>query len=108
MITGMLFLIAVAANWAGSRRWLLLTAFALFVLAGLLAGFFLEPEFASMIAAGYSDTVDPVLRSRAAQWYLLDWGVWVVGLAAGLLLLIALLRPVTLRKSSYEGEAAQA
>ena len=108
MITGLLFLIAVIANWTNSRRWLLLTAFALFVLAGLLAGLFLEPEFASMIATGYADTVDPVLQSRAAQWYALDWSVWVVGLASGLLLLIALLRPVAMRKSKHEGEAAQA
>ena len=108
MITGVLFLIAVVANWTSSRRWLLLSALALFVLAGLLAGVFLEPEFAGIIAAGYSDTVDPVLRGRVAQFYALDWGVWVVGLAAGLLLLVALLRPVTMRKANHEGEAAQA
>jgi hypothetical protein len=108
MITGVLFLIAVVANWTGTRRWLVLTAFALFILAGLLAGFFLEPEFASIIATGYSDTVDPALQSRAAQWYALDWGVWVVGLAAGLLLLIAMLRPVARRQSDHEGKAEQA
>lgn len=108
IITGVLFLIAVVANWTSSRRWLLLSAFALFVVAGLLAGFFLEPEFAAMIATGYSDTVDPELQSRAAQWYTLDWGVWVVGLAAGLLLLIAMLRPATARKSNQEDKSAQA
>lgn len=106
MITGLLFLIALAANWTSSRRWLLIAAFALFVLAGLLAGFFLEPEFASMIARGYSDTVDPVLQNRAAKWYALDWGVWAVGLAAGLLLLIAMLRPLAMRSSGHEDKAA--
>lgn len=108
MVTGVLFLIAIIANWTSSRRWLLLTAFALFVLGGLLAGFLLEPEFASITATGYSDTVDPTLQSRAAQWYALDWGVWVVGLAAGLLLLIAMIRPVTMRKSNHEGRAVKA
>jgi hypothetical protein len=108
MITGVLFLIAVVANWTSSRRWLLLAAFALFVLAGLLAGFFLEPEFATMVATGYRDIVDPVLQSRAAQWYALDWGVWVIGLAAGLLLLIAMLRPIAMREANHEGKAAQA
>ena len=108
MITGVLFLVAIVANWTSSRRWLLLAAFALFVLAGLLAGVFLEPQFASLTAAGYNDTVDPVLQSRAARWYTLDWGVWVVGLAAGLFLLVAMLRPVTRRKPNHEGKAAQA
>jgi len=105
MITGVLFLIAVVANWNSSRRWLLLAAFALFVVAGLLAGFFLEPQFASIIATGYSDTVDPVLQSQAAQWYALDWGVWVIGFAAGLLLLVAMLRPVSMHKSNREDKA---
>ena len=94
MITGLLFLIAVIANWRTSRRWLLVTAFGLFILAGVLAGALLEPEFARLTAAGYRDAVDPVLQGQAARFYALDWGVWSVGLAAGLLLLIALMRPV--------------
>ena len=99
MITGVLFLIALVANWSSSRRWPLLAAFALFIFAGFLAGVFLEPEFASVTATAYSDTVDPALQERAARWYALDWGVWFIGLASGLLLLIAALRPVTMRKS---------
>ena len=107
MITAVLFLVA-AANWTNTRRWLLLAAFALFILAGFLTGVFLEPEFASLTATGYADTVDPVLQSRAARWYALDWGVWTVGLAAGLLLLLAMLRPVAMQKSDDEGKTAQA
>ena len=102
MITGLLFLIAVAANWTSSRRWLLVAAFALFVLAGLLAGVFLEPEFARLTANGYIDAVDSALQSRAARWYALDWGVWAVGLSAGLLLLIAMLRPAAVRTSDHQ------
>lgn len=98
-VTGILFIIAIAGNWATSRRWLLLISFGLFVAAGLLAGLFLEPEFARMIATGYSDTVDPVLQSRAARWYALDWAVWGVGLVSGLVLLLALLRPAAGRGS---------
>ena len=105
MITAMLFVVAVIANWATTRRWILLAAFGLFVAAGVLAGVFLEPEFASITAAGYRDTVDPELQRRAAQWYKLDWGVWTLSLAAGLLLLVAMLRPVTKRNSGNESDA---
>ena len=44
---------------------LVLASFALFVMAGLLAGLVLEPEFAAMIANGYGDTVD--LSNRIAS-----------------------------------------
>lgn len=59
MITGILFLVAIIANWTSSRRWLLVSAFALFVLA------------------------------------------------AGLLLLVAMFRPVTMRRFSREDKASQ-
>lgn len=107
IITFVLFLIAIAANWITPRRWLLLTSFALFVGAGLMAGLLVEPEFASMIATGYGDTIDPVLQSRAARWLALDWAVWSVALAAGLVLLIALLRPATTRKPTHDRQTAQ-
>ncbi len=60
-----------------------------------MAGLYLEPMFAEMIAMGYSDQVDPVLHSRAARWYACDWMVWGLGVMAGLALLLALIRPVT-------------
>ncbi len=94
-ITFVLFLIAVVTNWKTARRNLLLLALTLFVVAGLVAGLFLEPVFAEMKAMGYSDRVDPVLQKRAALWYALDWGVWGIALGAGLALLLALVRPVT-------------
>ena len=81
------------ANWKTRRRLLLLVSLALFILSGLMAGLVLEPEFAKMSATGYSDTVDPELQSRAAQWYYLDWAAWGVGALAGLALLLALARP---------------
>jgi hypothetical protein len=95
MITGVLFLIAIVANWKSARRWLLLAAFGLFVLAGFLAGAFLEPKFASIVATGYSNTVDPVLQRQAAEFYALDWTVWAISLASGLLLLATILRPAS-------------
>ncbi|MEO5799153.1 MAG: hypothetical protein ABIZ70_04595, partial [Gemmatimonadales bacterium] len=92
-ITGCLFLIALAANWKTRRRGLLLVALVVFVLGGVLAGIFLEPTFAEMMATGYRDAVDPALQRRAANWYALDWAVWSTGLIAGGALLLALARP---------------
>ena len=49
---------------------------------------------ADIKAIGYRDQVDPLLQARAAKWYAFDWGVWFIGLAAGIALLGALARPV--------------
>jgi len=94
-ITAVLFLVALIANWKTDRRKLLLGAFTLFLIAGVAAGVYLEPMFARMIAIGYQDAVDPDLQARAATWYAMDWGHWVLGLAAGIALLCALARPAT-------------
>ena len=94
-ITFVLFVIALIANWKTSRRKLLLLALTLFVVGGLVAGLYLEPIFDEMKAVGFRDQVDPVLQSRAARWYALDWTVWGLGAVAGGILLLALIRPVT-------------
>jgi hypothetical protein len=96
-ITAVLFLVALVANWQTDRRKLLLGAFTLFLLGGAVAGFYLEPVFAEIMAIGYRDVVDPELQARAATWSAFDWGVWVVALLAGIALLVALARPVTVR-----------
>lgn len=93
MITFVLFIIALITNWKTQRRKLILLALTLFIIGGLLAGFFLEPTFAEMIKRGYSDQIDPVLQSQARRWYILDWMVWTLGLFTGLALLVALIRP---------------
>ena len=93
-ITSVLFLVALVANWKTDRRNLLLGAFAFFLVAGAVAGFYVEPTFADIKAIGYRDQVDPLLQARAATWYAFDWGVWFIGLAAGIALLGALARPV--------------
>lgn len=99
-ITTVLFLVALIANWKTDRRKLLLGAFTLFLIGGVVAGVYLEPMFANMIAIGYRDVVDPDLQARAATWYAMDWGVWVLGLAAGIALLCALARPDALSATS--------
>jgi hypothetical protein len=94
-ITTVLFLVALIGNWKTDRRTLLLVAFILFLIGGAVAGVYLEPMYARMIAVGYRDVVDPDLQARAATWYAMDYGVWVLGLAAGIALLCALARPAT-------------
>lgn len=94
MITFVLFIIALVTNWKTQRRKFILLALSLFIIAGLVAGIFLEPVFADLIKTGYSDHVDPILQAQAKRWYLFDWMAWILGLFAGLTLLIALIRPV--------------
>lgn len=94
-ITGLLFIVALIANWKTTRRTLLIAAFGLFLIGGLIAGMVVEPEFAALTATGYSDTVDPALQRRAASWLIYDWAVWGLSLAAGIALLLALARPMT-------------
>lgn len=94
MITFLLFIITLVTNWKSQRRKLILFALILFIIAGLVAGFFVEPIFADIIKRGYSDHVDPILQTQAKRWYVFDWMVWVLGLFAGLTLLIALIRPI--------------
>ena len=92
-VTALLYVAALIANWKTQRRAFLLVSLVLFIVAGLIAGVVLEPEFDQLIATGYSDTIDPALQSRAARWYYFDWAAWGVIVVAGLALLLALARP---------------
>ena len=94
-ITAVLFVVGLVANWKTPRRKLLVAAFAFFLIAGVAAGMLVEPEYAAITAVGYSDTVDPALRSRAARWLAYDWGVWGISLLAGIALLLSLARPIS-------------
>ena len=90
-----LIVVALIANWRTTRRNLLLVALALFIIGGVVAALVVEPEFAKLMAIGYSDVVDSSLQSRAATWYAYDCGLWLIALTAGITLLVALARPVT-------------
>ena len=95
LITFVLFVMALFANWNTRRRPLLILALTLFIVGGLAAGLFLEPIFDEMKAVGYRDEVDPMLQSRAARWYALDWAVWGLGAVSGVALLCALVRSIS-------------
>ncbi len=105
-ITLALFFVALIANWKTQRRRLLLGALTLFLVGGVMAGLFLEPVFAELQATGYSDTVDLELQRRAATWYVYDCGVWLLGLVAGVSLLVALARPVMDHRGIRSSEAS--
>ena len=92
MITSVLFLTALVANWKTPRRKFLLLALTLFVVGGLAAGLYLEPMFDEMKSIGFRDEVDPVLQRRVATWYYMDWAVWTTGALSGITLLLALMR----------------
>jgi hypothetical protein len=92
-ITAALFLIATATNWRSSRRALLVGAFAVFVLSGVVTATVIAPLLADFAAAGYRDVVDPELQRRAAIWYAADWGARCVDAIASVALLVALTRP---------------
>jgi len=93
-ITFLLFIIALITNWKTQRQKLILIALTLFIIAGLLAAFFLEPLFADIIKNGYSDQVDTASQVQAQRWYIFDWMVWTLSLVSGLTLLVALTRPL--------------
>ena len=94
-LTSVLLIIALVANWKTGRRKLLLLALTLFMVIALMSMLYLEPVFDEIKAIGFSDEVDPALQSRAANWYAADWAAWCLALVGGLILLLALIRPVT-------------
>lgn len=93
MITFSLLIISLLANWKTGRRKLILFALTTFVVVGLLMMLLVEPDFAEMKSLGFRDEIDPVLKSRAARWYALEWVGWTMTLIGGLALLLALIRP---------------
>ena len=106
-ITSVLFIVALITNWKTRRRNLLLLALTLFIAAALAANLILEPIFDEMKTMGYRDEVDPVMQSRAANWYALDWAVWGMAFGAGLALLLALIRPVTIPNETTVSSSSQ-
>ncbi|HKP70583.1 MAG TPA: hypothetical protein VJV05_14950 [Pyrinomonadaceae bacterium] len=93
--TFLLLIVALLANWKTARRNLILFAVAIFIVAGLAAGLYLEPVFDEMKAIGFLNEIDPALQSRARTWYILDWAVWSLGALAGVALILALIRPAS-------------
>ncbi len=97
MITLALLVLAIVTNWRTTRRNLLLLSLVLFLAGSAVAGLVVEPGFGKLTAIGFSDVVDTSLQSQAATLYAYDWGLWLIALAAGVTLLVALARPVTAR-----------
>ncbi|HEY0929855.1 MAG TPA: hypothetical protein VGE27_08030 [Gemmatimonas sp.] len=92
-ITGALFIATLIANWRTRRRVLLLSAFILFALGGVVSTTWLGSLYADFSSIGYQDTVDPALQGKAALWYTADWAARCGDALGGFLLLVALTRP---------------
>ena len=93
-VTFTLLMLALALNWRSPRRGLLVWAFAILAVTGIVAVFWLEPLHAEAIAGGYTDAFDPALWERAQLWYRVDWLVCGLSGLVGLVSLTALLKPV--------------
>lgn len=91
-ITAALFVLALALNWKGPRRTLILIAFIGFLLIGATSYLYVYPQFRDIVYVGFSDTVDPGLRARGLRWTTMAWVRWGITLLFGLMLLIALRR----------------
>jgi len=85
-----LLFVALLANWKTPRRRFVLVAVTAFVIAGLFAAFVTGPLQSEIISAGFSESVDPALKVRAARWYIFDWTSWALTLVPGLVLVFAL------------------
>ena len=89
-VTLALLLIALVGNWRTPRRRLLLSAVALFIVAGLFTVLVMSPVQEAVVGVGYSNAVDEALRVRAVRWHILDWASWALTLSVGVVLAIAL------------------
>lgn len=96
-ITLVLLVMTMVANWRTTRRNLLVLSLLLFLIGSAIAAFIVEPDFGRLMAVGYSNVIGPVLQRGAARLYAYDWLLWLVALASGLALLVALARPVAAR-----------
>lgn len=105
-ITAALFVLALALNWNGPRRTLILIAFIGFLVIGATSYLYVYPQFRDIVYVGFSDTVDPELRARALRWTTMAWVRWAITVIFGFLLLIALRRPSTTSEVSGSALAA--
>lgn len=87
-ITFILFVIATISNWKNGHRNWILSAFAVYFVAGLCAIFVVGSLFTQLTNGELQEGI----LELANKWYGFDWLVWLLTLASGLLLMIRLNR----------------
>jgi hypothetical protein len=85
-ITFVLFVIAIIANWKNGHRNWILSAFALYFLAGLCAIFVVGSLFTQLT----NGEVQGEIIELANRWYNFDWLVWLLTLTSGIVLITRL------------------
>jgi hypothetical protein len=87
-ITFILFVVAIISNWKNGHRNWILSALALYFIAGLCAIFVVGSLFTQLTKG----ELQVGIIALANKWYACDWLVWLLTLASGLLLMIRLNR----------------
>lgn len=87
-ITLILFVFAIISNWKNQHRNWILSALALYFLAGLCAIVVVSPLFTQLTNAKLPEQAIEL----ANRWYAFDWLVWALTLASGLILILRLHR----------------
>ncbi len=90
-ITFILFVIATISNWKNEHRNWILSAFAVFFVAGLCAILIVGPLFTQLTSGELQDGIIEL----ANKWYAFDWLVWLLTLTSGLLLMLRLNRYIS-------------
>ncbi len=90
-ITFILFVIATISNWKNEHRNWILSAFVIYLIAGLCAIFIVGPMFTQLTSGELQEGIIEL----ANKWYAFDWLVWLLTLTSGLLLMLRLNRYIS-------------
>ena len=101
-ITFVLYVFTFALHWNTPRRRLILVSFVGFTLLFLVSALYIFPQYQEIISVGYSDEVIPELRQRAITWSILAYCRMTLTILVGMLLLMALARPLSGAKATTD------
>ena len=90
MVALALLVLGLAVNWNSPRRNLLISWLIGSITVTLVSLGYIFPEYGAIVSTSFSNTVDPELVSRGAQWQVISFTRMGVFLCIGLLPLFAL------------------
>ncbi|NBB85660.1 MAG: hypothetical protein GVY12_05465 [Bacteroidetes bacterium] len=95
---------AVALNWGTPRRKLVLAWGVGFLAVTVVSLGFVFPEYIEITATPFSNTIDPALVERGANWRVLSWARGALYAAIGFLPMAALTQPVKHQDGQHDGD----